>query len=199
MRGRVSIRGPIAGVLVAAAVAFTPTDASAVRFSLGLASALTPLVVDASEPDLAVRLGLRPVVDVEPIPWIAISAYAPFTLIRTGESLGSSSSGAESVFALGLSGRYRHVADTAPEETLWYATARGGFGTVEGRAGLYYGFALGMAMTWLQTGRGFFIEAESGHLGIAGGEGVHQREVDRWLVGLSIGVVFRLGGERWDI
>ena len=184
-------------VAVTAICVAAPNDAEAVRFSLGLASAVTPLVVEAAEPDLQLRQGLRPVVDIEPVPWVAISAYAPFVLYRTGEDLGASSSGAESVFALGLSGRYRVVEDR--EEFLYYLTARGGFGTVEGRAGLFYGFAAGFALSWLDTGRGFFVEAEGGHLGIGGGEGIHQREVDRWMVGLSLGVVFRLGGERWDI
>lgn len=173
-----------------------PKDAHAVRFALGLASGLTPLVIDDANPN-SVRFGLRPVLDVEALPWLAFEAYAPFTLIRTGDNIGAASSGAESVFGVGVSGRYRLVRAIAPEEHLFYGKARGGFTTVNGRAGPFYGFAAGYAVTWLGTGRGVFAELEASHADISARSG--DLGLDRWLLGVSIGLVFRLGGETWDV
>jgi len=186
--------------IVGAAALGTAGDAHAVRFTLGLASNLTPIVVDGDpEAEPSVRFGLRPVLDVEVAPWMAFEAYAPFVLART-DSEGPASSGAESVFGIGLSGRYRLHREATPDEILFYGTLRGGFSTVNGRAGPFVGFASGVAMTWLDTGRGWFAELEAGHVGLAARDGDASRpEIDRWLVGLSAGIVFRLGGERWDL
>lgn len=187
------------------ALFFTAKEAAAIRFTLGLESAFTPLVLDPppiADPNAGpqignVRLALRPVLDVETSRNFAIGAYTPFTLLRFGEG---SDTGAESIFALGASIRYPIVRDIAPEEFLFYGTIRGGLGTADGRAGLFYGFAFGAAMTWLETGRGLFAELSAGHVGIPGGGADRPfPEVDRWLFGLSIGVVFRLGGEAWRI
>lgn len=175
-----------------------PREASALRFTLGLESGLTPLVLDP-DPEAgggSVRLSLRPVLEVETSRSFSIGTYTPFTLLRAG----GAATGAESVFAIQLSLRHAVLSAGAPEELLWYATVRGGFGTSDGRAGAFAGGALGAALTWLETGRGVFAELHAGHVGIA--EGDVDRPfpgVDRWLFGVSIGVVFRLGGESWDL
>lgn len=193
-RGSVARAGGAAlglGVLLAAA-----TPAHALRFTLGLETSLTPLVTDAGE--LApLRLGLRPVLDVELSRAFAVGAYTPFTYYSAGESSGT---GADSIFGLGVSGRYPILRAEAPEEVLLYATARGGLGTVDGRAGAFLGLALGVTATWLDVGRGGFVELSVGRVGIA--EGDLDRPfpaVERWLVGLSVGFVFRLGGEDWRL
>ena len=179
-----------------------PSDARAVRFSLGLCGGVTPIVLDPDQPTGApyrMRLGLRPVLDVELHPSFAVETYAPFTVLRVGEGDGAASSGAESVFGLGLSGRYRTVSADKIEQ-LYYLTARGGFATVTGRAGPYLGVGLGFARTWLDTGRGFFLELDGGRVFVAGKAALGDAaDTERWLVGLSAGVVFRLGGERWDL
>jgi hypothetical protein len=174
-----------------------PQRAEAVRFTLGLESALTPVVVDSVDVGAGnVRIGLRPVLDMEVSRAFAFGVYTPFVLVRAGANAGT---GSESVFAAQLSLRLPYLSAEGPEETLWYATLRGGFGTADGRAGLYLGGALGGAFTWLESGRGLFAELHAGHIGIpAGGSDRPFPEVDRWLVGLSIGVVFRLGGEGWE-
>jgi hypothetical protein len=155
------------------------------------------VVAEASDFGGAVRFGLRPVLEVEPSRYVSIGAYTPFTLVRSGAG---STTGAESIFGAGISLRLPVLRETAPEELLWYATLRGGFGTADGRAGAYLGGAIGAALTWLETGRGLFAELHAGHIGIAAGGAARPfPEVDRWLIGLSIGVVFRLGGEEWAI
>ena len=170
------------------------------RFALGVAGDVTPAVLDAADAiddPYTLRLGLRPVLDVEVLPWLAFDAYAPFTLLRVGGDVGgAASSGAESVFGIGASGRYRTVAGDV--ERLLYGTVRGGFSVVEGTAGPFVGLSAGAAWTWLDTGRGVFAAVDVGHVGISGRNGI-KRVVDRWLVGLSLGVVFRLGGTRWDL
>jgi hypothetical protein len=177
------------------AAGFPAREAGAVRFTLGVESSFVPIVIDPS-PGAAgsLRLGLRPVLDIEASPYFAIGVYTPFTLIRGGES---ASTGAESIFAVGVSLRHPIVRSVAPEEILLYGTLRGGFGTADGRAGAFAGVALGGAMTWLETGRGLFAELSAGHVGISAARSFP--EVDRWLIGVSIGVVFRLGGEAWRV
>ena len=134
----------------------------------------------------------------EVAPWLAFDAYAPFTLFRTGGG-GPASSGAESIFGVGASGRYRLVTD-ARIEHLIYGTVRGGFTTQDGSVGPFVGMALGTAMTWLGTGRGWFAELEANHLQIgAGSEDVTRPALDRWVIGVTLGLVFRLGGETWDL
>lgn len=178
------------------ALAAAPHPAHAIRFALGLESSLVPLVTDGG--DLApLRLQLRPVLDVEVTRYFAFGAYTPFTFYSAGAG---SDTGADSIFALSLSGRYPIVRAEAPQELLFYATARGGLGTADGRAGTYLGGALGFAATWLDVGRGGFAELSIGRVGIAaGGADRPFPEVERWLIGLSVGFVFRLGGEDWRL
>ncbi len=171
-------------------------EAHAVRFALGVATDLTPIVLDPSrsgDMDAPVLWGFRPVLDLELNHYLSFGAYPPFTLYRGG----GASSGAESVFGLGASFRYPVLNDTAPEEMLLYATLRGGFGTVDGRAGPFYGGALGLSVTWLDTGRGLFGELGLSRLHVEGLEDAF--DVDRTMIGLSIGVLFHLGGEDWRI
>lgn len=194
--GRPASVRALVGALGLAALLLPATNAHALRFTLGLETSLTPLVTDAGE--LApLRLGLRPVLDVEVSRTFAVGAYTPFTYYSAGESSGT---GADSIFGLGLSGRYPILRADAPEEVLLYATARGGLGTVDGRAGAFLGVALGVTATWLDVGRGGFVELSVGRVGIAEG-GVDRPfpAVERWLVGLSLGFVFRLGGEDWRL
>jgi len=184
--------------LVCLGVGSASSDAHAIRFTLGLSGQVTPIIFDEGIPfefGRGTRLGLRPVLEVEALPWLAFDTYAPFALYRT-DATGPASSGGESVFGVGISGRLR---DVSPDkrETLKYARIRGGFATQEGRAGPYASMAFGYAKTWLDTGRGWFAELEGGHVSIDSRAGLDL--VDRWLVGVSIGVVFRLGGERWDL
>jgi hypothetical protein len=55
-------------------------------------------------------------------------------------------------------------------------------------------------VTWLDVGRGLFTELGIGHVGIAQGSVDRPfNGVDRWLFTLSVGFVFRLGGEEWRI
>lgn len=181
---------------------FAPSEAQAVRWTLGVATELTPVVVEPGRPEglgAPVRLGVRPVIDFELTRSVAFSAYAPFVVLRTGEGDGAASSGAESVFGLGLSLRYPVLFAEPPEELLVYGALRGGFGTVSGRAGPYVSGALGAAITWLDTGRGVFGELSAGHVSVAdapvtGGT----RDVTRTSLTLTFGVVFRLGGETWS-
>jgi hypothetical protein len=194
--GRPASFQALLGALGLAALLLPVTDAHALRFTLGLETSLTPLVTDAGE--LApLRLGLRPVLDVEVSRTFAVGAYTPFTYYSAGASSGT---GADSIFGLGVSGRYPILRADAPEEVLLYATARGGLGTVDGRAGAFLGVALGVTATWLDVGRGGFVELSVGRVGIAEG-GVDRPfpAVERWLVGLSLGFVFRLGGEDWRL
>lgn len=185
--------------IVFALILAAPRDASALRFTLGLEAGFTPLVVDPA-PEAGggnLRFGLRPVLEVETSRWFAIGAYTPFTLLRAGSG---STTGAESVFALGVSLRKPWLRAEAPEEILLYGTLRGGFGTADGRPGGFVGGAAGLAVTWLETGRGAFFELSAGHVGIPGGPIDRPfPEVDRWLIGLSMGVIFRLGGETWGL
>lgn len=175
--------------------------ADAVRWTLGVATELTPVVVDPGRPDglgAPFRLGVRPVVDLEINRYLAFGAYAPFVVLRAGEGGGAASTGAESVFGLAAYGRYPVLYREAPEELLLYGTARGGFGTIAGRAGPFVGLALGASLTWLDTGRGVFMELGGGHVAVndAAVEG-GQRDVTRTTLTFSVGVVFRLGGESW--
>jgi hypothetical protein len=165
------------------------------------------VVVDGSErTDSQTRFGLLPIIDFEPIPYLSIGTYTPFTLVRAGGSNISSSSGAESVFGLQVSGRYPIWRDEAPEELLLYGTLRGGFGTVEARAGPFIGVAAGVAVTWLSSGAGLFAELGLGRLVVSELSGDSEQDgspggvfVDRWFLGLTLGFVFRLGGERWAV
>ncbi|MCK6550568.1 hypothetical protein L6R52_32320 [Myxococcota bacterium] len=186
-------------LLAIALVGASARDAAAVRFALGVATDLTPIVVDpARPPDAAapVLFGFRPVLEVEANEYFSVGAYAPFTVYRSA-STGAASSGAESVFGLTLSGRYPVLRDRGPEELMFYGTLRGGFGTVDGRAGPFVGGALGAAATWLDTGRGLFAELSVSRLDVAGLEGT--ADVERTSIGLSVGLVFRLGGEGWRL
>jgi len=186
------------GVFISLVLFLSTSDAQAIRFSLGLAGQVTPVIFDQNrdfEFGSGTRFGLLPVLEVEALPWLAFDAYAPFAIYRT-DATGPASSGGESVFALGVSIRDREV-DAKKIETLMYGRLRGGFATQAGRAGPYLGTAAGYAMTWLSTGRGWFSELEVGRITIASKGNIP--EVDRWTVGISFGIVFRLGGERWDL
>lgn len=183
---------------IAVLLALAPQSAHAIRFSLGVATDLTPLVVDPArdESGSAFRLGFRPVLEVEANHYLSFGAYAPFTVYRA-DSDSVASSGAESVFGVTGSVRYPLFREEAPEELLVYGTLRGGFGTVDGRAGPFYGGALGFAATWLGTGRALFAELNLSKLSVAGLEG--QNDVDRFAIGISLGLLFRLGGEEWNV
>lgn len=175
-----------------------PPSAEAVRWTLGVATDVTPLVVEPARPEdlpTPFRLGFRPVIELETGYHLSFSAYAPFTVVRSGEGDGAASTGAESVFGLGVSLRQPLLRDEAPEEVLGYVTLRGGFSTLSGRAGPFLGVALGTAATWLGTGRGLFAEVEAGYTQVGGGI----RDIERVTLGLSLGVVFRLGGEEWRL
>lgn len=188
---------PTAAVVLLALLA--PEDARAVRFSLGVATDLTPLALDPAVDGSGAtfRFGFRPVLEVEASHYLSFGAYAPFTIYRAQTGGGAASSGAESVFGVTVSGRYPLHRLEAPEELLLYATLRGGFGTVDGRAGPFYGGALGASATWLGTGRGVFAELQASQLDIGGLSGL--APVDRFTIGISLGVVFRLGGEDWNL
>src|SRR5688500_13536342 len=92
-------RSDLAVLVIGASVLFVPREASAVRFGLGIATDLTPLVFDPAFDDGngAFRWGFRPVLEVEANHYLSFGAYAPFTIFR-GEESGAASSGAESVF-----------------------------------------------------------------------------------------------------
>ena len=185
----------------AALAVAAPSRAEAVRWTLGFATEFTPVVIDPGRPaDLGtpVRIGVRPIIDLELNHYVAFGAYAPFTVVRTGEGAGAASSGAESVFGLSASLRYAWIFEAAPEELLVYAQGRGGFGTIAGRAGPYFGGAVGASLTWLDTGRGLFAELSAGHITVADASVVGGlREVSRTTFTITAGVVFRLGGEDW--
>ncbi len=189
--------------MVGLALLAIPSRADAIRWTLGVASELTPLVFDpARDQRAAFRLGFRPVLEFEPARWLSFEAYAPFVVYRTkeGDDTGAASSGAESVFGVSVAGRYPWIRDTPPEEVLFFLRARGGFATVSGKAGPFYGGALGSAVTWLDTGRGLFFEIDVARVTVAGvPSGSTFERVERLTVGLTIGVVFRLGGEEWQI
>jgi hypothetical protein len=180
-----------------------PSEAHAVRFGLGVASEVTPLVIDAGSSVTSgsgVRLGFRPVLEVEANYYLSFGAYAPFTVYRTGDSEGAASSGAESVFGVSASGRIPFLRDSPPEEFLAYATARGGFSTINGRAGPFLGAALGLSVTWLSTGRGFFAEVGLSHAHVSDVPiGEVRADLNRYLVSFSVGLVFHLGGEDWRL
>jgi hypothetical protein len=180
-----------------------PRPAEAVRFGLGVATELTPLVIDRVQTENGqspVRLGFRPVLEVELSHYLSFGTYAPFTVFRSGESEGSASSGAESVFGLTASGRIPFFRDAPPEEILAYLTARGGFSTINGRAGPFLGAALGSSVTWLETGRGFFVEIGLSHADVSGVPiGSSRVHLDRFLITFAAGVVFHLGGEDWRL
>ena len=189
-----------AQILVLLCALASSREANAVRFGLGVATELTPIIVDEAR-DLSagssVRLGFRPVIEVEANHYFAVGVYAPFVVYRSGEASGAASSGAESVFGLTLSGRWPILRDSGPEEILLYGTLRGGFGTVEGRAGPFYGLAIGASAAWIETGRGLFAELGLSHLTVGGIAGM--QDVDRNMLGLTMGVVFHLGGEDWRL
>lgn len=180
-----------------------PPPAEAVRWTLGVGTELVPVVLDAGRPEglgTPLRLGVRPVIDLELSHYFAVGAYAPFVVYRRGEASSAASSGAESVFGLGASFRWPWLSDRPPEEILGYATLRGGFGTVSGRAGPYVGLGLGSAITWLETGRGLFAELTLDRLHVSGvAEGGASRDVERVTVGFTVGLHFRLGGEGWRL
>lgn len=188
--------GPLASLVLLTASFGPAREAHALRFTLGIETALTPLVIEAGPSgNDELRWSLRPVLDVETSRYFAFGVYTPFTLLRAG---GESSTGAESIFGAGVSARYPIFHATPPEEMLLFATLRGGLGTSDGRAGLFVGGALGLALTWIQDGWGLVGELAAGHLGIP--EGNIERPfpaIDRWTVSLSVGLVFRLGGETW--
>lgn len=198
------LRGSRALVAVglAAALSLLPRPARAVRFGLGVASEATPLVIDrvqTGESRSNFRLGFRPVLEVEPSYWISFGAYAPFTVLRTGDG-GTSAQGAESVFGLSASGRVPFLSDRPPEEILAYATVRGGFGTFNGRAGPFTGVALGASVCWLSTGRGFFAEVGGSRTRIARVPIAEvERNLDRYALTITAGVIFHLGGEDWRL
>lgn len=181
----------------------TPSEANAIRWTLGIASELTPLVFEPErETRASFRLGFRPVLEFEPARWISIEAYAPFVVVRKGEGAdpGAASSGAESVFGLAIAGRYPWIRSEPPEEVLFYLRGRGGFGTVSGKAGPFAGGAIGSAITWLDTGRGLFFEVTGAWISVADlPVGLTIRDVSRVTIGMTIGLVFRLGGEEWQI
>lgn len=184
--------------LFCAAIILSAAEAHAIRFSLGLAGQITPVVIDQDvrfEFGSGTRLGLRPVLEVEALPWLAFDTYAPFNLYRT-DATGPASSGGESIFGLGVSARLRSLSEDKIE-VLKYGRLRGGFATQAGRAGPYLGLALGYARTDIATARSWFAEIEVGHVAI--GERGGLAPLDRWLMGVSIGVTFRLGGERWAL
>jgi hypothetical protein len=189
-------------VVVTLGVLIVPNTAHAIRFGLGVASEVTPLVFDVGNTQNAstFRLGFRPVLDVEANHYLSFGAYAPFTVYRTGDAEGAASSGAESVFGVSASGRVPFLRDTAPEEILAYGTARGGFSTINGRAGPFLGAALGVSVTWLSTGRGLFAELSLSHARVSNVPiGDTREELNRYLVSISIGFVFHLGGEDWRL
>src|SRR5688572_14339094 len=190
--------------LLGIAILAIPSEARAIRWTLGIASELTPLVFEQDrETRPTFRLGFRPVLEFEPTRWLSVEAYAPFVVYRAGEDTGggAASSGAESVFGLAIAGRYPWIRDEPPEEILFYLRARGGFGTISGKAGPFAGGAIGSAITWLDTGRGLFFELNVAWVRVSdvlvGGAGV--RDVERLTGGFTIGLVFRLGGEEWQI
>lgn len=188
--------GGFIGVIALVALGAS-NDAAAARFALGVATDFTPIVIDTSrvpERGPVLRLGFRPVLDVELSRFFAFGAFAPFTVYRTSGS-GAASSGAESIFGLTISGRYPILREHSPEEILAYGSLRGGFGTVYGRAGPFVGGALGVAATWLGNGGSLFAELGVNRVVISGVERV--RDVERTLFLLSIGIAFRLGGEGW--
>jgi hypothetical protein len=182
-------------------LALYPRPAEAVRFGLGVATELTPIVIDRVQTENGsspVRLGFRPVLEVEVNHYLSFGAYAPFTVFRSGESEGSASSGAESVFGLTTSGRVPFFRETAPEEILAYVTGRGGFSTINGRAGPFLGAALGASATWLETGRGVFAEVGLSHADVTGVPvGTERVHLNRFFISFAVGLVFHLGGEDW--
>lgn len=199
------LRGHFQIVLIGALLAVAiPRPARAIRWTLGVASEVTPLVFQRSS-DLSpaqVRLAFRPVLELEPARWLSIGAYAPFVVYRTATNVQeeAASGGAESVFGLSLAGRLPWLRRTPPEEVLFYARARGGFATVSGRAGLFLGGAVGAAVTWLETGRGFFVDVDVGHAEVSDVPvASNVVEVERTVFGVTVGLVFRLGGEAWDV
>lgn len=186
----------IARALVALAAIAVARDAHAVRFALGVAGDFTPVVVDPGlleNESNPILIGFRPILDIELNHYLSFGAFPPFTIYRST----ANSTGAESVFGLGVSFRKPFLRDTAPEEVLAYATFRGGFGTVNGRAGPFYGGALGVSATWLDTGRGIFGELGVSKLHV--GFSNESFDVDRTMFGISFGILFHLGGEDWRI
>lgn len=191
------------GGLLAVAI---PRPAEAIRWTLGVASEVTPLVLDRVFPDQSparFRLAFRPVLELEPARWLAIGAYAPFVVYRTGEfeSEDAAAGGAESVFGLSVAGRLPWIRQAPPEEVLFYARVRGGFATVSGRAGPFLGGSIGAAVTWLDTGRGFFFDINVAHAKVSDVPVVSTitTDVERISFGVTVGLVFRLGGEAWRV
>lgn len=139
-------------------------------------------------------MGLLPILEVEASRYLAFGAYAPFTVLRTGDAA-DASSGAESLFGLTASFRLPFVDLDAHRELLLHATLRGGFATVDARAGPFLGLGLGAQLTWLERGMGVLGELGVSRLVVPkGGD-----DVERILIGLTIGLLFRMGGERWDV
>jgi hypothetical protein len=198
----------LASLLVVGAACW-PREAAAVRFTLGVATLFDPVIVESNRPagsGFETHLGFQPVIEVEALPELSFGAYFPFTVLRTGEG-STSSSGAESVFGFSASYRYVHLLQGepilsasgtaqpgAPRELMFYGTLRGGFSTIDGRPGPFVGGAAGTAFTWLDTGRGLFAELTVGHMHVGQGSAA---PIERWTGGVSIGVVFRLGGDSW--
>jgi hypothetical protein len=193
---------PTRTVLPLLSVLLVSGEAEAVRFTLGVAGDLTPVVIEsdaASESASGVRFGLIPVLEVEASPYLSVGTYTPFTLVRARGGTGpGGSSGAESIFGLQAAGRYPLLRDESPEEVLLYGVVRGGFATVEARAGPFYGFGLGAAATWLETGWGTFFEISMGRL-VVDDRLTEEPLADRWFVGATLGCIFRLGGESWYV
>lgn len=173
-----------------------PQEAHAIRWTIGVASELVPVVVDPTrEGDgTPFRVGVRPVVEVELVPAFSLGVYAPFVVYRSGEGDGAASAGGESVFGLSASGRYPILRAEAPEEIFLYATARGGMGTFQARAGPFLGAAVGGSVTWLDTGRGLFAELDVGQLWVGQPD---DSTVSRTTFGVTVGLVFRFGGGDW--
>lgn len=173
-----------------------PTEAQAIRWTLGVASELVPVVLDAAREETGTpfRVGVRPVVEVELAPVFSLGVYAPFVVYRSGEGDGAASAGGESVFGLSASGRYPILRAEAPEEIFLYATARGGMGTFQARAGPFLGGAIGGSVTWLDTGRGLFAELDVGQLWVGQPD---DSTVSRTTFGVTVGLVFRFGGGDW--
>ena len=190
-------------LFIALLLALVPARADAVRWTLGFATELTPVVVDPGRPDglgAPLALGVRPVVDLELSRYFAVGAYAPFVVLRSGEGGGSASTGAESVFGLAAYGRYPLLDPRTARELLLYGVARGGFGTIAGRAGPFVGAGFGASYAWLDTGRGLFAEIAGGRVSVADAAVVGGvRDVSRTTLTVTMGVMFRLGGEAWSI
>lgn len=176
------------------AMAFTGREAIAQRFTLGVGAQLIPISLETPDAGEAVRIGLVPILEVEASRYLAFGAYAPFTVLRAGDAE-DASTGAESLFGLTASARLPHVDAKTGRELLLHLTVRGGFATVDARAGPFLGAGVGAQLTWLDRGLGVLAELGVSRLVVPKGS----EDVERFLVGLTLGVLFRMGGERWDV